>query len=344
MLYLGKPLKMKCRFFLIVFPILIMGFFSYGQNTLSRISVEGNKFVDTSGKQLVFRGLNASDPDKLKHDGHWNKAYFEAMKSWGANIVRFPVHPSRLRTRGHEAYYKLLDQGIAWATELGLYVIIDWHSIGNLKTGLFHHEMYDTDLKETFTFWKTMSQRYGNNTTVAFFELFNEPTLYENKFGLCSWEEWKAIMEELIVVVRANGAQAIPLVAGFNWAYDLTPLKENPINAEGIGYVSHPYPQKREQPWEPQWTEDWGFAAEKYPLILTEIGFCSADAPGAHIPVIGDETYGDAITNYTNSRGISYVAWVFDPNWSPMLISDWNFTPTQHGTYFKKSFEANKSN
>jgi len=45
-----------------------------------------------------------------------------------------------------------------------------------------------------------------------------------------------------------------------------------------------------------------GFAAEKYPLILTEIGFSGANDVGAHIPVIRDESYGDAITKYTAEK------------------------------------------
>ena len=80
----------------------------------------------------------------------------------------------------------------------------------------------------------------------------------------------------MIGIIRAHGATTVPLVGGFNWAYDLKPVATDPINAEGIGYVSHPYPMKRNKPWEKQWTEDWGFVAEKYPLILTEIGFCGA--------------------------------------------------------------------
>ena len=61
---------------------------------LSRISVKGNKFVTVDGKPIVFRGLDTSDPNKLVKDGHWNKEYFQEMKSWGANIARFPVHPA----------------------------------------------------------------------------------------------------------------------------------------------------------------------------------------------------------------------------------------------------------
>ncbi|MCX2678610.1 cellulase family glycosylhydrolase [Galbibacter sp. EGI 63066] len=305
------------------------------QNKLNRITVEGNKFVDDKGKTVVFKGYSSSDPDKLSSQEHWNKAYFEELKNWGANIVRFPIHPTAWRKHGKEDYLKLLDKGINWAEELGMYVIIDWHSIGNLRTEMYQHNMYDTTRKETFDFWRTIGKRYGKNTTVAFYELFNEPTTYNNELGTITWEYWKELNEEMITIVRANGGEGIPLVAGFNWAYDLTQVKENPIEAEGIAYVSHPYPQKREKPWEEKWTNDWGFVKEKYPLVLTEIGFCGPEDPGAHIPVISDESYGDAITRYSDDRGISFIVWVFDPQWAPRLFTDWDFTPSRQGKYFK---------
>ena len=335
------------NFFKLLLPALIFLFLTacakaQKTETLPQVSVSGNKFM-AGGKVIVFRGLDASDPDKLEKDGHWNRDYFEAAKSWGANIIRFPVHPRAWRSRGKEAYLKLLDEGVKWAKELGLYVNIDWHSIGNLRTEMYQNAMYETTRKETYEFWRTMASHYKGNTTVAFFELFNEPTVINGQLGLCSWQDWKAMNEEMILIIRANGSKAIPLVAGFNWAYDLTPVANEPINAEGIAYVSHPYPMKREKPWEPKWTADWGFVAQKYPLMLTEIGFCGPDEKGAHVPVISDESYGDAITKYCEEKGISYSVWVFDPQWAPMLISDWNFTPTRQGRYFKQALlKANK--
>lgn len=332
---------MRNRAFILFLAITFYGYVtSYAQaNELSRVSVRGNKFVTSDGKVILFRGLDTSDPEKLTRNGHWNKAYFETMKSWGANIVRFPVHPTAWRSQGKENYMNLLDQGIAWAKELGLYVIIDWHSIGNLRTEMYQSNMYETTQKETFEFWRTMAVRYKDNTTVAMFELFNEPTTMREQIGRCSWEQWKELMEEIIVIIRANGAQTIPLVAGFNWAYDLTPVAKNPINAEGIAYVSHPYPMKRPQPWD-KWTDDWGFVAEKYPVILTEIGFSGTEEKGAHVPVISDESYGEAITKYCDEKGISYTVWVFDPDWAPMLFSDWNYTLTRQGKFFKKVLQA----
>lgn len=324
------------------FSFLIhMAAFGQAATSLDRVTVSGNKFM-AGGKEVIFHGLDASDPDKLEKAGHWNREYFEQVKSWGANMVRFPVHPNAWRSRGKDAYIKLLDAGVQWATELGLYVTIDWHSIGNLRTEMYQNAMYETTRKETYEFWRTMALHFKDNNTVALFELFNEPTLMNGQLGTCSWSEWRQMNEEMITIIRACGSRAIPLVAGFNWAYDLTPVANDPVKAEGVAYVSHPYPMKREKPWEPKWTADWGFVAKKYPVVLTEIGFCGPDEKGAHVPVISDESYGEAITKYCKDNGISYSVWVFDPQWAPMLISDWNFTPTRQGRFFKQAMLRSK--
>ena len=312
---------------------------SAASGELSRVTVKGNQFVTANGKPIVFRGLDASAPDKLAKDRRWNRHYFETARSWGATIVRFPVHPSAWRAQGKDEYIKLLDQGVGWAREFGLYVIIDWHSIGNLAQEKYHRRPeYHTTKPETIDFWSTMARHYAGDNTVAFFELFNEPALGD-KLGNCSWQQWKQIMEETIAAIRTNGGTAVPLVAGFDFGYDLTPVAKAPINAEGIGYVSHPYAMKRKAPWPEPWTRDWGFVADTYPVFVTEVGFCPADDKQAHIPVIGDETYGDVLTSYFEKKGISYAVWCFDPDWPPALIKDWAFTPTRQGLYFRKALQ-----
>ncbi|HTY88265.1 MAG TPA: glycoside hydrolase family 5 protein [Candidatus Acidoferrum sp.] len=334
------------RIFLIVLCSLLTCAAASAQ--LSRVSVKGNQFVTADGQPMIFRGLDTADPDKLERNGQWNRHFFEAAKEWGANVVRIPVHPAAWRIHGRENYLKLLDQGVQWAQELGLYVIIDWHSIGNLYGGkffpatseLYPPDGYNTTREETFDFWRTMARHYRGNNTVAGFELFNEPTVNGPSLGTCTWAQWKGLLEEVIQAIRAEGGTAVPLVAGFNFGYDLTPVAGAPLNAEGVGYVAHPYPMKAKKPWDKNWTHDWGFVADKYPVILTEIGFLEPEAPGGYNPIIGDESYGDAITAYCARHGISYAVWCFDPHWGPCLIKDWNFTPTRSGAYFKKAMQA----
>ncbi|MDW3196758.1 MAG: cellulase family glycosylhydrolase [Cytophagales bacterium] len=323
-----KPLA----FLVILLPAFI-------QAQMPRITVQGNEFVDENGKVFVFRGYSSSDPEKLVNQGSWNLAYFQEMQRWGANVVRFPIHPKAWRARGKENYLELLDQGVEWAAATNMYVIMDWHSIGNLVTEKYLRDIYETNLEETFEFWRIISERYGDNATVALYELFNEP-VRDPKFGQLKWQRWKEILEELITEIRANGGKGIPLVAGFNWAYNLKPVENQPIEAEGIAYVSHPYPQKRKQPWPEKWTKDWGFAKEKYPVILTEIGYCREEDPGAHIPVISDHSYGEAISSYSDQNNISYIVWVFDKNWSPQLFTDDQFTPSYQGTFWKEKLNG----
>ena len=310
--------------------------------TLSHIKVYDNDFVTEDGKTIIFRGVNLSDPDKLEKAGKWNLTHFQEAKNWGANMLRLPVHPQAWRERGPENYLKLLDQAVKWANELGIYLVIDWHSIGNLKTGLFQHDMYFTTLEETHDFWKRVSERYADQPSVAMYELFNEPVANNERFGELSWAEWKEMNIVMIHLIRENDPEAVILVAGFDWAYDLKPVKEDPIRLPNIAYVSHPYPEKRQQPWEAQWEEDWGFVTMKYPVILTEIGFALPDEKGVHIPVHGDEIYGNAIVDFAAQRGISWLAWCFDPNWSPVMFWDWDYTPSRQGAFFRDVMLENR--
>jgi aryl-phospho-beta-D-glucosidase BglC (GH1 family) len=204
--------------------------------------------------------------------------------------------------------------------------------------------MYETTKEETYNFWRTVSRHYAGHNTVVFYELFNEPTTFRNQLGPVSWEAWKKSVEELIILIRANNPQAIPLVAGFDWAYDLTPLLLSPIAAEGIAYTTHPYANKRSQPWEPKWEVDFGFAAEKYPVIATEFGGLAA--PGASSQGAPGESarrpnaeYGTAIIQYLENKGISWVVWCFDPEWGPTLIRNWNYDLTPSGEFAKAAMQ-----
>jgi len=125
-------------------------------------------------------------------------------------------------------------------------------------------------------------------------------------------------------------------VAGFDWAYDLSPIINEPINAEGIGYVSHPYDNKRKQPWEPKWEENFGFAADKYPVVVTEFGFSLR--PGQTIDA---DHYGNRIISYLEGRGISWICWVYDPEWGPSLLKSWDtYELTGSGEFFKKALHG----
>jgi endoglucanase len=307
---------------------------------LPLIQVKGNKFVDPQGKTILFRGLSISDPDKIENQGHWNKNHFEKVKETGAQIVRIPVHPIAWRERTTSKYLELLDKAVEWCTELEMYIIIDWHTIGNLKMELFQDPMYETTQRETYEFWRTIARHFAGNNTVAFYELFNEPTLFRGQLGRMSWSEWKKINEDIISLIRAYDKETIPLVAGLDWAYDLTPLHIEPIEAEGIGYVTHPYQNKRPKPWVPKWEEDFGFAADRYPVIATEFGFMLRKEQK-----VEDEDYPKTIIKYLEGKGIGWIAWVFDPQWYPNMLVSWDtYELTGCGEFFKQAMHGQIAN
>ena len=301
---------------------------------LPLISVKGNRLVTDNGKVILLRGLSISDPDKIEKQGYWNKSHFEHVKATGAMVVRIPVHPVAWRERTPGKYLELLDQAVEWCTDLGMYVIIDWHTIGNLAMELFQDPMYNTTRQETYQFWRTIAGHFRGNNTVAFYELFNEPTVYRGELGSMSWAEWKGINEKMISLIRAYDRETIPLVAGLDWAYDLSPLRDDPVNAEGICYVTHPYAFKRSQPWEPRWEENFGFAADKYPIIATEFGLHTDPSSPDY------QDYGNRIIGYLEGRGISWLCWVYDPEWWPQLLQSWNYELTEGGEFFSKALNG----
>jgi len=174
---------------------------------------------------------------------------------------------------------------------------------------------------------------------VAMYELYNEPTSRDGNMGPMPWDEYRKLVEDLTYMIQKINPEAIVLIAGYNWGYDLTQVRYEPIRAPNVAYVTHPYPQKRRENWELNWERDWGFVAEKYPIVATEFGFMSADGPGAHVPVIGDEKYGEAIIAFFEKRGISWTPWVFDAQWSPQLIENWDFKPTRQGVFFREKMQ-----
>lgn len=315
--------------------------------TQQALSVSGKNIVNEDGDVVILRGVNIADPGKLAYQDRWNRRLFEEVASWGANTIRLPVHPMGWRERGPDWYMERIDEAVFWANSLGLYLIIDWHSIGNLQTGMYQHPMYQTSLVETSDFWRRVAFRYRDVPTVAVYELFNEPTddfigNGKGSLGKLSWESWRETMEDLVDIIQAYDPGSISLIGGMNWAYELGPVADMPVRREGIAYASHAYPQKAKpeenvrQAYFEAWQEHWGFVAESYPVIASEIGWVHEDGFNAHVPVINnDSSYGPNLANFMLERGISWTVWNFDVDWAPVMISDWDFTPSEQGRFYR---------
>jgi hypothetical protein len=74
-------------------------------------------------------------------------------------------------------------------------------------------------------------------------------------------------------------------------------------------------------------------------VIATEIGFSEQYGSKAD-----NDAYANDITKYLDSKGISWIAWCFDPEWGPTMIKSWDtFELTESGKFFSGEMKAKGS-
>lgn len=130
-----------------------------------RLSVRGTRLVNSNGKTVILKGVST-------HGINWfsqyvNKSAFKSLRDdWGVNCIRLAMYTEEYNgycSGGNQAELKkLIDKGVRYATELGMYVIIDWHVL-NDRTPKKHQ-------KEAISFFKYMAKKYKNQKNI-FYEI-----------------------------------------------------------------------------------------------------------------------------------------------------------------------------
>jgi endoglucanase len=70
--------------------------------------------------------------------------------------------------------------------------------------------------------------------------------------------------------------------------------------------------------------------------MATEFGF--GFRPGQ---TTGEDHYGYHIIEYLESKGISWICWVYDPEWGPRMLKSWDsYELTESGAFFKKAMHG----
>lgn len=307
-----------------------------GTAELGRLRVQGNQIVESEGQPVVLRGLGFADLLTLDESGHFNEDTFQNARAWGANLVRLPVTPAAYRL-GKERVFAYLDQAIGWARKHGMYLIVEWHVSGNLPQGLFLFGDTDITLDEIRQFWTDIAGRYASEPVVAFYELYNEPAAIEWEGGSWSFADWRATADDLVTLVRGLSPDTIPMLGGLDFAYDFSGGGEQPFASPDIALAVHPYPGRARPPRQPAWDAAFGYLADKYPMLLTEVGFdpCDEIVPDTYR---ADVEYGREILTYAAQKGIGWTAFVFykGPYWPMPLFTDWeSLTPTTSGKLFR---------
>lgn len=293
-----------------------------------RIRVDENRLVDAAGNTVRLRGLMPADPAVLRDKDRHGRAFYAELAGHGAKAVRVPVHPDEWVTDS-DYLWRYLDPIVTWAGELGLYVIIDWHYIGNPVTGEGHN-MPDIDrdpMELSREFWELTADFFRTAPHVIF-ELYNEP-------ASITAESWRGAAVELLGTVRDQGAEQLVIVGGIDYSRDLSWVLENPIADDAIAYATHIYPAHAAALWD-HW---FGRVAAEYPVLVTEWGFMqpgeqSAAAEAEAPYLVGTaEGYGRRFMDYVDERGIGWIACWYDDEWlPPMFAAGWE-DRTRYGSF-----------
>lgn len=318
------------------------------------LRVDGRKVVRPDGSPIRLQGVNVVSLEFLVRGDHLLLSCRTAVDDWKANIIRLPVKEDYWFGRraeqkdGGAAYRQLVDDAITLVANRGAYVLLDLHRFRAPKA-------------EHVEFWRDAATRYKNHPAVLF-DLFNEP------HGV-SWQVWRdggfvsekktsadednflspeekaknaqgfqsPGMQALVDTVRNTGAKNIVLVGGLDWSYDLSGIAEgyaiDERGGNGLIYGTHIYP------WKFNWKEKVLVVAEKYPVLVGEVG-CDVKKMD-FIPASAQEdpyTWAPDILGFMQQYELHYTAFSFHPSASPVMISDWNYTPTPFwGAFVKRA-------
>jgi endoglucanase len=282
------------------------------------LTVQGNQFFE-GDQPVILRGIAMGDVTDLPGDVD---PYPEIAKDWHANVVRLSIHPGTWRDKKDEAA-SALRRHVDLARAAGLYVIIDYHVIGfpdgyaldyfDITDPTTKTDYYETRFTLAMDFWMTVALNHTDSGIL--FELWNEPssnTEEEEGGDLAYWKKYRPYWRVLTDAIRASGNSNVVLVAPPLWAFNLRGLRDSLLPDEQTGYVWHVYPGH----YPDEWADSLDDLDQEKPVVVTEWGF----EPDAKQHWSGTaEEYGTPFADFMDARGLSSVAWCWNPDYGPSL-------------------------
>lgn len=250
------------------------------------------KLVDHLGEVVALHGFSS-------HGLSWypeyiNRDFIEFIKdNWAVDIIRLAMYTDELDgycvgdEENKKKLLEVIDRGVKAATEVGIYVIIDWHILADSNPLI--------NIEESKKFFEYVSKKYSSYGNVIY-EICNEPNVN------CTWADVKNYAEQIIPIIRKNDEFAVILVGTPTWSQDVDEAVENPITIDkNLMYVLHFYADTHRQT-----LRDKFEAAAKagLPLFISEFGCC--DASGA-----GDNNFDEAAKwiELADKYDTSFILW-----------------------------------
>ncbi len=267
-----------------------------------KLSVNGTSLVDKNGMKFALHGVSS-------HGIAWfpeymNKECFKNMRDeWGVNSVRIAMYTEEYNGYcsggNRDSLKKLVKDSVKYATELGMYVIIDWHILSDGSP-----ETHQSDAIEFFNEMSGTFSKYDN----VIYELCNEPN------GGTKWETIKAYAEKVIPVIKKNNSDAIIIVGTPSWSQDVDVASSKPITGyTNIMYSIHFYSGTHRDSFRDKVRTALRNGA---PIFCTEYGISAADGNGG---IYTDEA--NKWLDFFDENNISYFCWsLSNKNESSALI------------------------
>lgn len=253
------------------------------------LSVKGTQLVDAAGKPLQLKG--PSTLGIIWYPQYINKAAFRTIRDWGGNLIRLAMYTMEedgYLSGGDQEYQKnLIDAGVKAATELGMYVIIDWHI---LSDGNPH-----TNKDAAKVFFEEIAAKYKDYDNVLY-EICNEP----NGEGV-DWKTVKSYAEEIIPIIRKHAPHAVIIVGTPTWSQDVDQAADDPLNGDNLMYAVHYYAATHKQ----YLRDKVSYALGKgCAIFISEYSNCNASGNGDI-----DEKEAMLWAKFTDENCLSYAQW-----------------------------------
>ena len=251
-----------------------------------KLSVEGTKIVDKNKQEFQLKGV--STHSIAIYSQYINEETFKEMRdNWNINVIRIAMYSNPNDGYTKELHSKV-KEAVNYATDLGLYVIIDWHILQDNNPNTYKNE--------AISFFEEMATEFKDNDNVLY-EICNEPN------GNVKWDkDIKPYAEEVIPKIRAIDPDSVIIVGTPKWSQDVDIVANSPItDYENIMYTLHFYAATHKD----ELRKKLKIAHEKgLPIFVTEFGISDASGNGT----ISQEE-GDKWIELLNSYNISWVCW-----------------------------------
>ena len=237
----------------------------YGQH--GALHVENGKLTGADGNTVQLYGMSTHGiawfPQYINYDS------FRTLRDdWNTNCIRLAMYTAEYggycAGGDKEQLKQLVRDGVSYATELGMYVIVDWHILSDCDP--------NQNKDEAIAFFREMSETFADNDNVLY-EICNEPN------SGTSWDSIKSYAEEVIPVIREQKPDAVILVGTPTWSQEINKAAASPLTFDNVMYTLHFYAGTHKDDLRNRLET---CAQNNLPVFVSEFGMCDASGNGAN--------------------------------------------------------------